>query len=197
MHEIEPVEYCRLAAEYRVTPGKWESFVRDVLLERWLAAYAAEGPAETQILEITQGELTFLFDAQSCLPCRGRNEDRVVAAWGRSGSPERRRDRARLAGFLPNPRVWSRAQRDRGHFVAHAAGGGLDLNLFPQSASLNRGRTDAGRRWRAMEHHAAQHPGTPLFVRPIYDGPTWVPAALDHGLLGDGRLWCERLINGD
>ncbi len=46
-----------------------------------------------------------------------------------------------------------------------------------------------------MEFYAALNPGTPLFVRPIYDSQTWVPAALDYALLLDGRLWCERFGN--
>jgi hypothetical protein len=194
MSEIEPVEYRRLAAEHRVTPESWHTFVRDVLAELWLAAYRAALDTPTEILEVPQGELTFLFDAQSCLP-ESDHEDRTIAAWGRSTTPDRRRDRSRLAGFLPNPSAWSRAGRDRGHLVAHAAGGDLDLNVFPQSAALNRGRTDAGRRWRAMERYAALNPGTPVFVRAIYDDSTWVPAALDHGLLRGGQLWCERFEN--
>ncbi len=130
MTEVEPVEYCRLATEHRVTPDGWDTFVRDILVERWLAAYRAERNVPTEILETTQGELTFLFDAQSCLP-ESDHEDRTVAVWGHSKEPDRRRDRARLAGFIPNPLAWSGAGRDRGHLVAHAAGGRLDLNLFP------------------------------------------------------------------
>jgi len=70
---------------------------------------------------------------------------------------------------LPNPLHWPGRHRDRGHFVAHTSGGGLDLNLFPQAIGLNRGLTDKGRRWRSMERYAAHHAGTPLFVRPVYD----------------------------
>jgi hypothetical protein len=84
---------------------------------------------------------------------------------------------------------------DRGHLVAHAAGGGVDLNLSPQAISLNRGRSAEGRVWRKMERYAATHPGTPLFVRPIYADPSWKPAALDYGLLADDGLWSERFIN--
>jgi hypothetical protein len=100
-----------------------------------------------------------------------------------------------MAGFLPFPRLWSGAERDRGHFIAHAAGGGTDLNLFPQAAALNRGRSEEGRRWREIERYTEQHPGTPLFVRPIYDSSSWTPAALDLAILTDTGLRAERFCN--
>jgi hypothetical protein len=170
--------------------------VRDVLVADWLAAYRAATPWVTEVLEVAQGELVFLFDAAPTLKhARASGDDRVVAVWGRSRAPEQRRDRARLAGFLPNPLRWSRANVDRGHLVAHAAGGGLDLNLFPQASALNRGRSREGRLWRRMEDYAARHPGTPLFVRPIYRDSTWRPAGLELALLLEERLWSERFSN--
>jgi hypothetical protein len=193
----ERIDYSRLAEANGVTREGWDVFVRGALVDRWLAEYDASTPWQTEVLEITQGDLTFLFDGAPTLRGTGADhgDDRVVAVWGCSRVPDRRRDRARLAGFIPNPLSWSRVGRDRGHFVAHAAGGRLDLNLFPQAAHLNRGRTEEGKLWRRMERHAALHPGTPLFVRPIYDTPGWTPAALHHGLLTADGLWWERFAN--
>jgi hypothetical protein len=71
MCEIEPVEYRCLATEHCVTPETWDEFVRDVLVEFWLAAYRAAVNTPTEILEVTRGELTFLFDAQSVCPRAG------------------------------------------------------------------------------------------------------------------------------
>ena len=175
----------------------WDRFVRDALLDLWIAGYRSTTSWAEQLLEIGQGALLFVFDAAPTLRYGGEDvgDDRVVAAWGRSQSPTRSRERARMAGFLPVPASWSGRRLDRGHLVAHTAGGGLDLNLFPQSDHLNRGRSAEGRLWRRMENYAASHPGTPLFVRPIYDGPSWQPAALDYGLLLPGRLWTERFLN--
>lgn len=95
-----------------MTQKDWHTLVRDVLAELWLTAYRAALDRPTEIFEVPQGELTFLFDARSCLP-KSDHEDRTIAAWGRSMTPDRRRDRSRLAGFLPNPSAWSRAGRDR------------------------------------------------------------------------------------
>jgi hypothetical protein len=191
------VDYARLAAGYSLTLEAWDAFVREFLVEAWIAAYRAMSTWTTEVLEIAQGELVFLFDAAPTLhPVDDVHaDDRVVAVWGRSRRAARRRDRNRLARFLPDPWSWSRVGLDRGHLVAHGAGGGLDLNLFPQATSLNRGRSAEGRVWREMEKYAARHPGTSLFVRPIYTGPSWKPASLDYGLLVGARLWSERFVN--
>lgn len=194
---VSEVDYARLAAEHAPAVETWDAFVREALLDRWIAAYRSCTAWAGELLEIEQRELVFLFDAASTLRSAGEGvgDDRVVAVWGRSRVPDRERERGRLAGFLPNVHAWSRLDLDRGHLVAHAAGGGLDLNLFPQMNSLNRGLSAQGRLWRRMENYAARHPGTPLFVRPIYDGPSWRPVALDYGLLLPERLWSERFLN--
>ncbi len=191
------IDYTLLAAEHSVTAATWDAFVRAELVDRWVAGYEAATDWHTHILEIEQGALTFLFDAGPTLldDRRGDGDDRVVAVWGRSMTPVRRRDRARLVGFLPNPLLWSGLHRDRGHFVAHAAGGGTDLNLFPQAVGLNRGRTEQGRRWREMERYVARNPGTPLLVRPVYDASSWTPADLDHAILASQGLRFERFSN--
>jgi len=190
-------DYIQLAVEHAVTSARWDAFVRRALIDAWLAEYACVSDWSTQVLEIEQGELTFLFDAGPTLTENrlGKGEDRVVAAWGHSQRPAVGRDRRRLAGFLPFPRLWSGAKRDRGHFIAHASGGRTDLNLFPQAAALNRGRSEEGRRWREMERYAGQYPGTPLFVRPIYDSSSWTPAALDLAILTDTGVRAERFSN--
>jgi hypothetical protein len=164
----DQLDYERLAADYPLILEVWDPFVRALLVDEWIAAYRAMSTWTTEVLEIAQRELTFLFDAAPTLNEVSdlHADDRVVAVWGHSHSAAHRRDRTRLAGFLPNPSSWSRFQLDRGNLVAHAAGGGLDVNLIPQAMSLNRGRSPQGRSWREMEAYAARHPGTPLLVRP-------------------------------
>jgi hypothetical protein len=67
--------------------------------------------------------------------------------------------------------------------------------LVPQGAVLNRGRSAAGRRWRAIERHAAGQPGTPLFVRPLYTDDSWEPSELEFGLLIGPTLDWQRFSN--
>jgi hypothetical protein len=105
-------------------------------------------------------------------------EDRVVAVWGLSRpEPAGTRDKVRMAGFLGG--VWSATYpgNDRGHFFAHTMGGGTDINLFPQLASVNRGGL-----WREMERYAAEHPGTLCCIRPVYGAAGWRPTELDYAV---------------
>ncbi|HEX8052307.1 MAG TPA: hypothetical protein VF517_04885 [Thermoleophilaceae bacterium] len=146
-------------------------------------------------MEIELGALTYLFDtAPTTVGC---GDDRVVAVWGRSRPADTPRDASRLKGFLLDPAIWSQAGRGLGHFVGHAAGGNMDMNLFPQAIGLNRGTSKRGRVWRSMERYVARHPGTPLFVRPTYGDQTWIPVMIDYGLLVDGTLWSDRFENHD
>jgi hypothetical protein len=67
--------------------------------------------------------------------------------------------------------------------MAHAAGGGLDINLFHQDARLNRGWSPEGQRYRAMEKYCAGHEGTFFFSRPIYSDTSARPSELEFGIL--------------
>ncbi len=194
---MSPPEAPDYAEWSLVSDREWDGFAADVLVPLWVVRYVGATAWEPEIVEIDQNALTFMFDAA---PTLGDFDDlavsdRVVAVWGRSAKPTGKRDPRRLAGFLSDTTLWSGRNRDRGHLIAHSAGGGLDMNLIPQASALSRGRSPAGRRWRKLERHAASHPGTPLFVCPIYDGPSWVPASLEYGLVVSGRLRVERFAN--
>lgn len=127
--------------------------------------------------------------------------ERAVCVYGVTTPPAGRRDATRMAGF-PNVNVgWRRAGRrrvaaDKGHFLAHSAGGGLDANLFPQARDLNRGWSVQGRTFRRMERTAADTPGTFVYHRPIYGDSSWVPRELEYGLMRPDGTWCfERFTN--
>jgi hypothetical protein len=79
------------------------------------------------------------------------------------------RRRSRQAGF-PLSSAWAGRGYERGHLLAHAAGGGLDENLFAQASHVNRGHA-----YRRLEHLATSHPGCLLFHRLIYGDGTAVP----------------------
>ncbi len=183
-----------LLAEAQRHDDTWDGFLGELLSHHWCVEYQAQTPRPTRVLEIQIARLTYLFDAAPSLAGTD-GEDRVVGVWDRASAPEGTRDRSRMRGLIPEPRRWSGMQLDRGHFVAHAAGGGTDLNLFPQIRALNRGWSLAGRRWRALEREASGE-GTFLFVRPTYADLTWVPAELEAGYVrGDGELVVERFVN--
>jgi hypothetical protein len=85
---------------------------------------------------------------------------------------------------------------NRGHFVAHAVGGHLHINIFPQTAGVNRGWTAVGKVYRAMERYCAKNPGTYFFSRPLYAGLSAHPYAIEFGVLRlEGALWVNWFPN--
>ncbi len=178
--------------------------LRDATYDAIVATLIAELPAvwrdryeqmcrgPVDILLVDAGGFTYLFDYASGLTPPAAREDRVVAAFGRSQATDAERPASRLAGF-----PGSDARGDRGHFMAHASGGGVDINLFHQSAAFNRGWSAQGREYRTMERYCAQHPGTFCFARPIYTDDTARPAELEFGVLkADRTLWVRMFENG-
>ena len=155
------------------------AYLNQALPPLWASQYPGAGG---ELLTVTlggkqsqNGAVSTMFDLQ---PKNSRIESRVVAVWGLSKSePANTRDTGRMAGFLNG--VWSSfySGRDRGHFFAHTMGGGTDINLFPQVASVNRGGE-----WRRMERFAAENPGTFCFIHPIYKGLSWTPSQLEYGI---------------
>jgi hypothetical protein len=72
---------------------------------------------------------------------------------------------------------------DRGHFLGHASGGDLDINLFPHARALNRGWPSEGKEFRRLERLAAEQEGAFFFHRPLYRDASWIPSALEYGVL--------------
>lgn len=167
------------------------------LAHRWYQAYAAATPHEVNVQRVVGGDgARVLFDLVEALVLEGRIDeaeavpDRVVAVQGRSKPPSAERDAARLRSFPLGAAAAIHAAGgsafDRGHLLSHAGGGGLDVNLVPQLRALNRGWSEQGRRFRAMEAYAAERPGTYCFARPIYTTRTDHPRWIELGVLRDG-----------
>jgi len=160
----------------------------------WLDRYMkmCGGDERTSALVVNRGTFDYVFDFCSDLsdPPAGR-EDRLVVAYGRSVRAERKRPKSRIAGF-----PGSDGRGDRGHFLAHSAGGGVDINLFHQETRFNRGWSPAGKIYREMENYCASTPGVFCFSRPIYADLTARPAEIEFGILRvDGDLWVNVFKN--
>jgi hypothetical protein len=170
--------------------------IRNEMPAAWIIRYhrMCEGP--TNVLEVALPNFTYLYDfcaelidAGDLPP--GAREDRAVAAFGISQSATKGRDASRIRGF-----PGSDERGDRGHLAAHAAGGGLDINVFHQDAYLNRGWSPQGKRYREMERHCAENDGTFFFSRLIYADATARPAEIEFGILqADRTLWVEVFDN--
>lgn len=187
----------RIFATDRAIPpalADWEDRV-----DRWCGEYrggpglGAGDTANAEIVEVTLDLSVLLFDLTL---------ERVVIAYGLSQPPAKARDTSRMRGFPDVGRSFAARLRpdapaaDKGHFLAHAAGGELDINLFPQRRDLNRGWSADGKLYRRMERRIAERPGTFHFNRPLYGDASWVPMWLEVGVLVDDReWWVERFAN--
>jgi hypothetical protein len=165
----------------------WEDDV-----DQWCDDYRAAF-GRCAIVEVNLGSSIYLFD---------RTHERVVLAYGISEPPPAARDHNRIRRF-PNVNVGIELHladaafpADRGHFLSHAAGGELDINLFPHRRELNRGWSSEGKTFRRMEAHVAKHQGTFHSHRAIYDDLTWIPARLEYRILiDDNEWWIETFAN--
>jgi len=167
----------------RAAPSALESWESRV--QSWCGAYESVEPNAT-ILEFDLEVGVYLFD---------QTLGRVVLAYAVSCPALHKRDAARMRGF-PDVSLSVRSAlgeraflADRGHFLGHASGGQLDVNLFPQSRTLNRGWSEQGKIYRRMERFVAANLGTFFYHRPVYDDSTWIPRALEYGVLRADRDW--------
>jgi len=139
-----------------------------------------------QLTEIIIDLSVFIFD---CI------EERVVLAYAISTKALNKRDASRIRGF-PNVNASTmksddenKFKSDKGHFLGHASGGQLDINLFPHRTGLNRGWSKEGKIFRKLERYVAKYTGTFFYHRPIYNDNTWVPSFLEYGVLKEDKLW--------
>jgi hypothetical protein len=160
--------------------AKWDDRVSD-----WCDEYA-ETFKGAQLSETKLDFAVFIFD---------HILERVTLAYAISVEQLMKRDASRMRGF-PDPNVSAKRllgakafRADKGHFLGHASGGELDINLFPQRRELNRGWSQEGKEFRNMERYVANHPGTFFYHRPIYNDETWVPQFLEYGVLEDDARW--------
>ncbi len=130
------------------------------------------------------------------------NIERVVLAYAVSIKVDEKRDASYLGQDPGDAKQVLAAlgkdafDADRGHFLSHAAGGPLHINIFPHRRELNRGWSAEGKRFREMERYTVSNPGTLYFHRPIYDDRSDIPLALEYGVLVDGlHWWVERFKN--
>jgi hypothetical protein len=140
--------------------------------------------------------MTYSYDS-TAVSSKTEPDNRLVAAWGVSGTPVGPRQATRLSGF-PSPAGKGPKPLDRGHVVSHAAGGTEDgINLLPQDRELNRGwGTSADkRRWRAIERDLAARTGTPFVVRPQYIDDSDFPGSIEVGVQASDGTWEFHVFN--
>jgi hypothetical protein len=182
------------------------SFLSDELPHQWVDLYKRLSPQPANVHRIKIGSYEYLYDFSTELVKSERMkieemvEDRLVAVHGRTQLSRRKREDSILRGFPRGPieyiESFLRASYDRGHFIAHTLGGGLNINIFPQKTDINRGWSGDGKLYRSMEIYCQKNPSTYCFSRPFYAGQSGHPFAIEFGVLrADGTLWVNVFPN--
>jgi hypothetical protein len=186
-----PRHEINYAALMSALADKSEAEVKAALAEAlpdlWCESYAEMSSGPVAIVEITLDSYRFLFD---------QTRERVVVAYGLSAPNPEARDSSRMQGWLGKISDRFHGRGDKGHIMSHRQGGGLDINLFPQRADVNRGRSAEGKVYRALERYCATHPDTFCFSRLLYPDQGWVPDEIEYGVLKGARQFhVERFTN--
>ncbi len=139
---------------------------------------------DCSLVQFTQSGAAYLFDLASAVGAG--QEDRTVAAWTITPATVGKRDVSYQRGF-PLAADPGSPPVDRGHLIPNLSGGEFGPNIFRQDRSLNRGWSQEGRRFRALEREAAI-PGTFYFGHLLYADDTAYPMEIEVGILRNGTL---------
>jgi hypothetical protein len=168
------------------------SFLKERLPFAWRDAYLEMMPRETNIVRFQYGAFEYIYDDYASLEATGavpydpKMEARLIGVSGCSTPKETKRDDSRLRGWVGPTEKTFGPRWDKGHFIAHSIGGAVDqleVNVFIQRRDLNRGWSDAGRRYREMEKYCKSNAGTFCFSRALYLDQTAKPAFVEFGIL--------------
>jgi hypothetical protein len=207
MHELikGTVDYAAVLRTADIGSSGLATFLFEELPYVWRDAYVDMTPRQTNVVRWQYGSFEYLFDDHASLEATGavlhdpNVEARLVAALGRSEPRETARDDYRLKGWIGATEKTFGREWDKGHFIAHSIGGavdGLEANVFVQRRDLNRGWSEAGKRFRDMEKYCGLNRGTLCFSRPLYVDETARPAFVEFGvLMSNGELWVECFDN--
>lgn len=132
---------------------------------------------------------TFLFDytgnpLNDGIDACAIPDSRVVGVFGITEErifSENRKHMSRLRGITKHYQYYGGIY-ERGHFIAHMAGGQIDINLFPQRRDVNRGWNGMWR-YREMEIYVSKNPGLLVFSRPIYHDFSCRPYFFEFGFI--------------
>lgn len=147
------------------------------------ASYRKSAKKSVELLGFTDSRVDYLFDLTL---------ERTVLVYGLSMAVKKNsRDNNYHRGYP------KKLGFERGHAFAHAQGG-LEggPNYFPQRAALNRGLSERGKLWRAIEMHLSSHAGLFAFVRLIYpNNDTDVPDFVEYGFLNSPNQFRAVVFN--
>jgi hypothetical protein len=182
-----PEDYSALAT--KISKGLSVHATVAALLDLWSSRYASTA-RPTLIEHFEHGGAHYLFDRAG--DTGARHPDRTIAAFGFAAPPALQRDVEYQATF-PLTERYGRPL-DRGHMFPHSGGGLFGPNVFPQDRALNRGWSDSGRRYRAIETQAVTR-GQFFFCHLLYCDASDMPAAVELGTVREAQLRVESFQN--
>jgi hypothetical protein len=193
---ISAIPYDKILVDFPPTANSLiDSKLISILEDVWLDRYRKASSHETNVLQFQDSGFIFLYDQTSS----GNSgvEDRLVVGYGFSVHQDEKRDASRIRGLLGGGlEIPGKGTFDKGHVLAHSMGGGTSVNLFPQRPELNQPRSEKGKLYCRMERFAARNPNTFVFSRLWYSDDSWVPSAMEYGvLLPERRFWVEQFKN--
>jgi hypothetical protein len=176
LHE-GPVDYQ--AVREAVAAGRSVDGLAQQISSAWAAQYQQQCKGPVDLVEVTLGSLTYLFDVA---------QGRAVGVYGTSG-PTNETPLSRIHGHPSYNNT--EKQTDRGHLAARTIGGGADINLVAQDHALN-----ISGEWRGFERYAQEHPGTFIAVQVEYATDQDRPSGFVYGMVRDGQFEHQQFTNG-
>ena len=183
------IDYERLASSLGAWPDPTAlgAALHDALAARYLSSHPASA-----LHEFRQSGATYLLILPARPGCRRRTGP--SRAWTITAAAVGTRDKTYQRGFPLAPRT-DGSPVDRGHVVPHLSGGEFGPNIFRQDRALNRGWSEQGKRYRALEREAAATHGCFFFAHLIYTDDTAEPSQIETGVLRGAVLHVERFDN--
>ena len=174
------LDYGALLASFDRQPAPQD--VAAVFADAACARYHAKQEGACALHEFDQAGAKYWFDLASSadLP----QADRTVAAWALTPKDIHGRDSSYQRGFPMTPDEESPV--DRGHLIPHLSGGEFGPNIFRQDRALNRGWSEEGKRYRALERAAAGTLGALYFGHLLYCDDTDYPRHIEIAVLLPG-----------
>lgn len=175
-------------------------FLTGPMINTWCKKYLVTASRTANLLRVKDCGFEYIFDHASAgmqAVDQSSPADRVVVSFGRSLPTKEKRDSSRMQGFIGASSELG-ANTDKGHFMSHGSGGGLDINLYPQRRDFNQRRKSNPRSYvyYDMEKYTRENHGTFYFNRPIYTDLNWRPMHVEFGIVKtDGALWVEQFDN--
>jgi hypothetical protein len=157
----------------------------DANVDEWCASYRAAFVV-AELVQIKVTPAIFIFD---------QTHERVVVAYGLSQRPVHARDANRMRGFPTSMSEWRRSSVSQPSTstavtssVTHREDASTSI-FFRIAASSTEGGHRTARVSEGWSGGSANTKKRFNFHRPAYDDQSWIPAALEYGVLRDGSEW--------